>query len=87
VARVRANYPRARLLLLNSPTLPAAKNQRLDEYLQRVITNRAAVGDSALAHFSFRGHYASGCDGHPNLAEHIRMAEELEPRVRAEMHW
>jgi hypothetical protein len=87
VAGVRARYPRAKLLLLTSAMLDATKNQTLDGYLQRVIGARAAAGDSAIGRFSFKGRYTSGCDGHPDLAEQLRMAEELEPEVRARMGW
>ena len=87
VAGVRARYPNARLLLLTSPMLDAARNQTLAGYLQRVIAARAAAGDSAISHFAFRGRYTSGCDGHPDLAEQLEMANELEPEVRARMRW
>ncbi|MEO8563210.1 MAG: GDSL-type esterase/lipase family protein [bacterium] len=87
VAGVRSRYPSARLLLLTSPMLDAARNQLLAEYLQRVIATRAAAGDTAITRFGFRGRYISGCDGHPDLNEQLRMADELEPEVRARMKW
>jgi lysophospholipase L1-like esterase len=87
VAGVRARYPNAKLLLLTSAMLDAAKNQTLAGYLQRVIDARTAAGDSAIARFGFKGRYTSGCDGHPDLAEQLRMADELEPEVRARMGW
>jgi hypothetical protein len=87
VAGVRARYPNAKLLLLTSAMLDSAKNRTLAEYLQRVIDARATAGDTAISRFSFKGRYTSGCDGHPDLAEQIRMAEELEPEVRARMRW
>jgi lysophospholipase L1-like esterase len=86
-AGVRSRYPRAKMLLLTSAMLDAQKNQMLASYLQRVIAARAAAGDSAIAPFSFKGHYTSGCDGHPDLAEQLRMANELEPEVRSRMGW
>ena len=87
VAGVRSRYPRAKLLLLTSPMLDATRNQTLAAYLQRVIAARAAAGDSAMSLFEFKGRYTSGCDGHPDLAEQLRMADELEPVVRARMKW
>jgi lysophospholipase L1-like esterase len=87
VAGVRARYPAAKLLLLTSPMLDSTRNQTLAEYLQRVIAARAAAGDSAISRFGFKGRYTSGCDGHPDLAEQLRMADELEPEVRARMRW
>ncbi|MEO6527442.1 MAG: SGNH/GDSL hydrolase family protein [Gemmatimonadaceae bacterium] len=87
VAGVRTRYPRATLLLLNSPMLDAGKNARLNEYLQRVVTARAAAGDNAVSRFAFSAQYTAGCDGHPDLDEQRRMADELEPEVRARMGW
>ncbi|HKG91494.1 MAG TPA: SGNH/GDSL hydrolase family protein [Gemmatimonadaceae bacterium] len=87
VATVRARYPRARIMLLDSPMLDAAKRQRQSDYLRRVIADRAAAGDSAITRFAFENRYTSGCDGHPDLDEHVRMADALEPAVRAWMGW
>jgi lysophospholipase L1-like esterase len=86
-ADVRVHYPRAKLLLLTSAMLSADKNRLLAEYLRRVMRNRAAAGDSAITMYAFSGRYTAGCDGHPDLAEHVRMAEELEPTVKAWMGW
>ncbi|HET7458899.1 MAG TPA: GDSL-type esterase/lipase family protein [Gemmatimonadaceae bacterium] len=87
VAGVRARYPRARLLLLTSPTIDSTRNARLGDYLRQVIAARAAAGDSALATYAWKGRYVAGCNGHPGLEEHVRMADELEPVVRAAMGW
>jgi hypothetical protein len=67
--------------------LDAGRKARLTEYLQRVITARAAAGDSAIVQFAFSGRYTAGCDGHPDLDEQRRMADQLEPEVRARMGW
>jgi hypothetical protein len=37
--------------------------------------------------YTFGGRYVEGCDGHPSLEEHIKMAEELEPKVKTWMQW
>jgi lysophospholipase L1-like esterase len=87
IGTVRTHYPRARMVLVDSPVLDGAKKRRLNEYLRRVIADRAAAGDSAITQFSFKGRYASGCDGHPDLEEHVRMADELEPELRSRMGW
>jgi lysophospholipase L1-like esterase len=87
VATLRGHYPRARILLVDSPMLDAARKQRQSEYLERVVAQRAAAGDSAISRFAFDGHFTSGCDGHPDLAEQRRMADQLEPAVRRVMAW
>jgi lysophospholipase L1-like esterase len=87
VARVRANYPRARLLLTDSPMLGAERKQRQAEYLQRVVDARVSAGDTLVSRFSYAGHFTAGCDGHPDLAEQRTMADQLEPAVRKLMRW
>lgn len=87
IASLRTHYPRARILLVDSPMLDAARKQRQSEYLTRIVAQRAAAGDTAIARFAFDGHFTSGCDGHPDLAEQQRMAEQLEPAVRGVMSW
>ncbi|HET8654569.1 MAG TPA: GDSL-type esterase/lipase family protein [Longimicrobiaceae bacterium] len=87
VAGVRGRYPDARILLVDSPMLDRARNDGLDAYLQEVVHNRRAAGDSAVTRFGYAGHYVSGCDGHPDLRQQSRMADELEPVVRATMGW
>jgi hypothetical protein len=86
-ARVRANYPRARILLTDSPMLGAERKQRQAEYLQRVVDARVSAGDTLVSRFSYDGHFVAGCDGHPDLAEQRRMADQLEPAVRKLMRW
>jgi hypothetical protein len=87
VAALRERYPRARLLLVDSPMLDPVRKARQGEYLRRVVSERGAVGDTAISIFSFAGHYVAGCSAHPSLDEQRRMAEELEPAVRRAMGW
>lgn len=87
VGTVRDRYPEARLLLVNSPVFDEAKKARLAGYLQQVIDNRRAAGDDTIDRFTYEGRYDAGCNGHPDLEEHLRMADELEPVVREVMGW
>ena len=87
VAVVRDRYPGARILLTDSPMLEPADRARLSGYLRQVVERRAAVGDPAIATFAYDSRYVAGCDGHPDLDEHIAMADRLEPAIRAMMGW
>jgi lysophospholipase L1-like esterase len=87
VGTVRGHYPDARILLLTSPMLDTAENDRLAGYLGEVIENRKQAGDAGISMFRFRGRYTSGCDGHPDLREQGEMTDELEPVVRSLMGW
>jgi xylan 1,4-beta-xylosidase len=87
VGTVRDRYPDARILLVDSPTLAPTEKTLLSGYLRQVVERRAAAGDGGIDTFSYEGRYASGCDGHPDLEEHVAMADELEPAIRALMGW
>lgn len=87
LARVRANYPEAQILLLNSPVFEGEQKETLAGYLQEVADRRAEAGDAEVATFTYDGRYVAGCDGHPGSAEHAAMADELEPVVRDLMGW
>ena len=78
VARLRTLHPDASFLLLASPTLdPARLATQLD--LLRTIPGTAVASFSAV--------YAGGCSGHPDLYEHLRMADDIEPAIRTLMNW
>ena len=47
----------------------------------------AYEGDRAVSTFTYAGRYVAGCDGHPGGEDHARMADELEPAVRALTGW
>lgn len=87
LGRVRANYPEAEVLLLDSPVFEGEQKERLAGYLREVAARRAEAGDEAVDTFSFDGRYVAGCDGHPGGAEHAAMADELEPVVRGLLGW
>jgi len=87
VGRVHKNYPDARILLLNSPMFGKSQREKLAGYLQRVIKNRKAAGDSTITRFAFDKKYDNGCDGHPDFKQQAIMAEQLEPRISSFMGW
>jgi len=87
VGRVHKNYPDARILLLNSPMFGKSQREKLAGYLQRVIKNRKAAGDSTITRFAFDKKYDNGCDGHPDFKQQAIMAEKLEPRISSFMGW
>ena len=87
VATVRKKYPNAKFILANSPMFGPTEQNTLAGYLQRVIKNSEAAGDSAITSFRWNETYSSGCDGHPNMKQQGLMANELEPVVQKYMGW
>ncbi len=87
LGRLRDRYPAAPIVLTNSPVFEGETRDRLAGYLDAVAARRAAEGDDAVTTFTYAGRYVAGCDGHPGGDEHARMADELEPVVRALTGW
>ncbi|NTS40329.1 GDSL family lipase [Flavisolibacter sp. BT320] len=84
VQQVQGKYPAAQVVLLSSPMANGAAR----EFLQACLTAVKAGADAAQPHskplalFFFEPMQASGCTGHPSVAEHGRMAESLLPFFR-----
>ena len=84
---VRAAYPRARLVCLTSPMADARLTAVLRRYLTGVVAAARADGEPNVEAFFFSRSYNSGCDAHPNLAEHALIAAELTAFLRKSMGW
>lgn len=81
VKQVKAKYPTAQIALLSSPMV----NGNNREILQHALTtvkeqiDAAYPADQPVALHFFEPMQASGCTGHPSVAEHAVLAEELVP--------
>ncbi|QEM10864.1 SGNH/GDSL hydrolase family protein [Mucilaginibacter rubeus] len=81
VQLVKSKYPKAQIALLSSPMIKG--NSR--EILQRCLSRIKATADTTypkdrpVATFFFEPMEAHGCSGHPSVADHQILAEELKP--------
>ena len=73
---------------------PPEQLGQVDARLQAVVAARAAAGDAKLATFDLgtqplgsNGETPTGCDWHPNTADHARMAEILKTQLKAKLGW
>lgn len=84
VQQVQAKYPAAQLALLSSPMINGSARELLQNCISAVKAGVDAVQPNAkpIAIFFFEPMQASGCTGHPSVAEHGRMAESLLPFFR-----
>lgn len=84
VKQVQAKYPAAQLALLSSPMLNGSARALLQNCISAVKAGVDAAQPNAkpIAIFFFEPMQASGCTGHPSVAEHGRMAESLLPFFR-----
>lgn len=79
VARLRSDYPDAPILILNSPMTDGERAEVLSDYLDDVA---ARSGDGAHRLDTQRYEGRPSVVGHPTDAQHIRIADEIEPVLR-----
>ncbi len=95
VARLRNHYPNAWLFLTIGSMLGEPELTQVKTHLSNVVaTVTAATGDKKLATFDFGtqntgsdGSIPTGCDWHPNVADHQRMAVILKTQLSARLGW
>ncbi|ALI97795.1 hypothetical protein DC20_00825 [Rufibacter tibetensis] len=81
VKDVKSKYPKAQIALMSSSMMNGPRKQTLENCLTAVKKQIDTAYPSAkpvALHF-FKPMQASGCTGHPSVAEHGVMAAELEP--------
>ncbi len=84
---VRSHYPKARLVCLTSPMADAKLMAVQKRYLSGIVAEANRQGDRAVQPFFFSRSFNSGCGGHPDLAEHVLIANELTDFLRTTLHW
>jgi lysophospholipase L1-like esterase len=91
---VRAKYPNAWLFLTIGSMLDATKLGQCKTRLQNVLNARASAGDQKVATFDLGmqdlgadGTVPTGCDWHPSVADHQRMAEILRQQLATKLGW
>jgi lysophospholipase L1-like esterase len=91
VSDLRVRYPSARFFLALGPMLSAADYPKAAAYLKAVIAERATAGDKNLALLEFGIQDANadgiGCDYHPSLKTHQKMADKLQAALKADLSW
>lgn len=87
VQRLRGYYPKAQIVLLNSPMADARLNDVLVRYITAVKKALATEGDKQVAAFFFKKRYNMGCDAHPGREDHAEMSEQLTVFIRQLMRW
>jgi lysophospholipase L1-like esterase len=81
VQLVKSKYPKARIALLSSPMIRDTSNTILQHCLISIKKQIDTVypNDKPVATFFFKPMDAHGCSGHPSVADHQILAEELKP--------
>ncbi len=87
ITTIRGHYPQAHIICLTSPMADARLTAALRAYLTGIVGYLNQQGDSKVHRFFFARAYNGGCGGHPNLAEHERIAAELTPYLKTTLGW
>jgi len=91
---VRSQYPGAWIVLAAGSMLGDAERGTILGYLESARDTRAAGGDERVSVLDLGaqdlgadGSVPTGCDWHPNVADHARMAALLEAELRDRLDW
>lgn len=85
---IRSHHPHALILATVGPLLAGADLAKARKNIAAAIGKRANAGDERIAAFALDVENADpGCDFHPGLMTHQKMAKEIEDQVRARLEW
>lgn len=87
---IRAAHPNAFILATIGPLLSGDDLTAVRGYIENAVTNRNHAGDDRILAFELNpteGSEGYGCDWHPSLATHERMAEELTAELGTTLGW
>ena len=86
--RIRRGNPRAFVLCTVGPMLGGHDLERARAAIARAVELRRSAGDDRVAaHRMATTNESPGCDWHPGIATHRRMAEELAVPIRSALGW
>lgn len=87
IGRLRGFYPKATIICLTSPMADEALTAFMKKALTSIVATTNNGGDKNVYHFFYSKQFASGCDSHPNLAEHGQIANELTAFIKEVKCW
>lgn len=78
---IKQKYPQAQIALLSSPMVKGSNRELLEKCLTNIKSaiNTAYPADKPVQTFFFQPMDAQGCAGHPSVAQHGVLAEQLRP--------
>jgi hypothetical protein len=84
---LRGKYPDSKIVCLTSPMGNEKLTATLKNYLTSVKNTLQELGDDNVYTFFFSRSYNYGCGGHPDLAQHSEIADELLAYLTELMDW
>lgn len=90
IRRVRSHYRDAVILCTIGPMLSGEDLLRVRSYIDNVVKAFNAAGDAKVGAFELKPQDAAdgfGCDWHPSLATHQKLAAQVSQALRAALGW
>lgn len=90
LTNVRGKHPNARILLTNGSMLSGDDLTKARGYIDNVVKSFKDKGDDKISSFTIEPQNSAdgyGCDWHPSLATHQKMAAALESALKAALGW
>jgi lysophospholipase L1-like esterase len=87
IQTIRQHYPKADIVCLTSPMGNAKLTVVLKRYITSITDNVNAKGDKKVSKYFFSRSFNSGCGGHPDMAEHELIANELTAYIKQLKGW
>jgi hypothetical protein len=79
VETIYSHYPETQIALLSSPMITGEKDSIFVKCLTNVKNHFQSSNHKPIAIFQFEGITPHGCDYHPDIDDHMQMAEQLIP--------
>jgi len=87
INNIRSHYPQADIVCLSSPMANAELTPILKKYIASIVLMVNNNGDKKVSYFFFSRSFNDGCGGHPDMAQHEVIAQELTGYIRKLESW
>jgi lysophospholipase L1-like esterase len=88
LATIRLRYPKAHILCTVGPLLDGTDLSKAESNIRTAVARRVTAGDHRVAFHAMHVANANpGCDGHPGLATHVAMANDIQLALKSTLGW
>ena len=90
LATVRAKYPHTFIVAIIAPLLNGADLAAISNHIKAAVDTRVAAGDTKVELFDEIQPQTTdkfACQYHPNVAQNVLMAGQLETELRSKLGW
>jgi hypothetical protein len=87
IGQLRKYYPKTQIVLLSSPMADEKLKANMKKQLTSIVLYLNKNYDKKVSYYFFSRSFNGGCSYHPELKEHVLIAEELTAYLKKLMHW